>query len=266
MSSGTETASKVQVIDRAVDILRTLSRHPDGMTLTDLSTRTKLHKATVLRFLKSLEHNGMVEQARSGKFWMLGSLLFEMANRANRSDDLRELARPIMEDACRDIHETVQLAVLSSNEVVYVEKVEPNDMPLKINTQVGSRRPVYCTALGKVLCADLDWNEVEAMLVSAGMEARTKQTVTDHEAFHAMLDHVREAGYSVDDREYNELVVCTAAPVRNSSGKVVAGLSISAFGITTDSDRFRDIVTAARNTAGRISERLGFEQKAEVDA
>ncbi len=266
MSSGAETASKVQVIDRAVEVLRTLSRHPDGLTLTDISTLTQLHKATALRFLKSLEHNGMVEQARSGKFWMLGPLLFEMATRANRRNDLRELARPIMEAACRDIQETVQLAVLSSNEVVYVEKVEPEGLPLKINTEVGSRRPIYCTALGKVLSVDLDWRDVEAMLDHNGMDARTERTITDRNAFREVLAKVRDAGYSIDDREYNELVVCTAAPVRNSSGTIVAGLSISAFGISTDSDRFREIITCVRETADRISERLGFVQREPVDA
>ncbi len=255
-------SSKVQVIDRTVELLDTLSRNPDGVTLTELSLKTRLHKATVLRFLKSLEHNGLVEQERAGKIWTLGTGLYEIASRGNRGSDLREIARPIMERTCREIGETVQLAVLGNDEVIYVEKVEPDNLELRINTQIGSRRPIHSTALGKVLVAEMPWSEVERILEDSGMPAKTDRTIADAESYRLELENVRRAGYAIDDREFNELVICAAVPLRTASGRVTASLSISSFGIEANSPRFRQIVDAARDAGDLISAKLGFRAAA----
>lgn len=259
MKQPSNPSQKVQVIDRAAEVLAVLSHHPDGLTLTELTQATGLHKATALRFLKSLEQNGFAEKEGSGKFWGLGPAIFEMASRASRRNDLRELARPVMEAISAELGETVQLAILVGNEIVYVEKIEPENLALKINTQIGSRRPIHCTALGKVICADMDWSRVRAMLDSAGMAAQTPQTITDPERFGEELRKVRESGYAVDDREYNNLVACAAAPVRNASG-IVAGLSVSSLGIAADSARFAALVDAIKAGAERLSEKLGYKR------
>nr|WP_306263680.1 IclR family transcriptional regulator [Pararhizobium sp. IMCC3301] len=253
-------SSKVQVIDRAVELLNSLSRYPDGVTLTELSQYTGFHKATVLRFLKSLEINGLVEQERNGKQWTLGAGLFQIASRGRRGNDLREIARPVMERTCRDIGETVQLAILSGCDVIYVEKVEPENLDLRINTQIGTRRPIHSTALGKVLVADLPWSEVEQILQTSGMPAKTQQTIRDPKVFRTELDKVRQAGFSVDDHEFNELVICAAAPLRNASGSIVAGLSISTFGSDSASQRFAGIIKAVNAAAGQISGKLGYRK------
>lgn len=253
-------SSRVQVIDRAVELLNALSRHPDGVTLTELSQHTGLHKATVLRFLKSLESNGLVEQERTGKIWTLGAGLFEIASRGRRGNDLREIARPIMERTCRDTGETVQLAILSGCDVIYVEKVEPDNLDLRINTQIGSRRPIHCTALGKVLVAELPWSKVEWILKQSGMPAKTPQTIRDPKIFRSELDKVRQSGFSVDDHEFNELVICTAAPLRNASGGIVAGLSISTFGNDSASQRFAEMIKAVSDAAEQISGKLGYRK------
>ncbi len=255
-----EPRDRFRVIDRVVDVLSCLSHHPDGQTLTEISRDTGLHKATALRFLKALERRGIAVQGRSGKSWMLGAAFFEMAARAGRRNDLREVSRPIMEDLSRQVNETVQLAILADTDIVYIEKVERADAALKINTEVGSRRPVHCTALGKLLAAYQPPDVVETLLSEAGMAPFTKQTLTTKNAFERELEKIRSAGFSVDDREYNELVVCTAAPVRDATGDVVAGLSISTFGIAADSDRFRELIAAARAGAERLSRRLGHTE------
>jgi DNA-binding IclR family transcriptional regulator len=252
-----ETASGTfRAITRTMNLLRCLSHHPQGLTLTELSNEAGLHKATVSRFLKALEHDRFV--TANGKTWKLGSSFFEIGTRAIGHTDLREMARPFMESACHEIGATVQLASLVDDGVVYVEKVEPLDLPLKINTQIGSRRPLHCTALGKVLAASRDWPEVEAILARTGMRQMTARSITDPMTLKAELERVREQGYAVDDHEYNELVACVAAPVRNASGNVIAGLSISTFGIEVDSPRFRMLVETSVSVAGAISAAFGW--------
>ncbi len=92
------------------------------------------------------------------------------------------------------------------------------------------------------------------------MPAKTQQTIRDPKEFRTELDKVRQAGFSVDDHEFNELVICAAAPLRNASGSIVAGLSISTFGSDSASQRFADIIKAVSAAAEQISAKLGYRK------
>lgn len=91
------------------------------------------------------------------------------------------------------------------------------------------------------------------------MQRVTPQTITSLSAFREELARIRKQGYAVDDHEYSELVVCAAAPVRDASGRVAAGLSISTFGISVKSVRFQELITVAISTADRVSAALGWK-------
>ena len=171
-----------------------------------------------------------------------------------------------MEEACRATNETVQMAILADESIAYIEKVEPPEQPLRINTQVGSRRPIHCNGLGKVLAAfHQQPGEIERVLRSAGMQRATPQTITSMSAFQEELARIREKGYAVDDREYNELVTCAAAPVRDSTGRTIAGLSISTIGVSVESARFRELIDVAKESADRVSLALGWNGGAHGD-
>jgi len=253
-----ESGNKFRVIERAIDVLKCMSQHPQGLTLTELSQKVDLNMATVLRFLKAFQNGGVATQRRIGKVWVLGPALYEMAKSATGHDDIRDMSYQAMEKLMVEINETVQLAILADGKIIYIEKIEPNDLPLRINTEVGTRRPLHCTALGKVMAADLDWAEVESLLEEHGMDPKTEQTITTQTAFRRELGKIRADGYAVDDREFNQLVVCAAAPIRNSTGRVVAGISVSTFGISTKSKRFRQLINAVKSTGDEISQSLGF--------
>ncbi|CAH1650293.1 MULTISPECIES: IclR family transcriptional regulator [unclassified Chelatococcus] len=255
-------SSSVRVIDRTMRILRVLADSTDSMTLTELSQRVDLHKSTVLRFLKTLEKGGFVAAGHNGKGWRPGPVFLDIRSRSIARHDLAGLARPLMEEACSQTGETVQLAILPDTSVVYLAKVEPLDPPLKLNTQIGARRPIHCTALGKAIAAYRDPAEVDAILKEAGMPAFTARTLTSGEALHEALGKVRADGFAVDDREYNDLVSCVAAPIRNGEGTVVAALSISSLGQTASSPRFAELIAVARDTAARIGELLGWHSQA----
>lgn len=256
----TSGKSAFRVVERAIELLKCLSKQPAGLTLTELSLEAGLHKATTARFLKALAQGGFAAQAPNEKIWKLGPAFFEIAARAIGHTDIRLVARPIMEEASKATSETVQLAILTDDTVVYVEKVEPDNLPLKINTEIGSRRPVHCTGLGKVLAAHLDDADIDRLVDRIDLPRRTARTITERDSLRAELARIRQEGVAVDDHEYNELVICAAAPVRDATGRVVAGLSISTFGIEADSARFKDLKTTAIETADRISAKIGWSR------
>jgi IclR family acetate operon transcriptional repressor len=261
-SEAAGSAASVRVIERTMRILRTLAEAPGMMTLTELSLAVGLHKSTVLRFLRTMEQGDFVASGPGGKGWRPGPVFLDIRARAIARHDLADIARPLMEEACRLTGETVQLAILPDSSIVYLAKVEPLDPPLRINTQVGARRPIHCTGLGKVLAAYRDRADVDRILAEAGLPAFTSRTITTSAALHAELARVRLNSYAIDDREYNDLVSCVAAPIRNADGLVVAALSISSFGQGVKSPAFSTLIETVCNTAARISQLLGWNRPA----
>lgn len=260
-ATGDQAQKRVQVIERTMEVLKALSFHSDGLTLTALSEEVNLHKATVSRFLGALEKSGMVERSEANKAWTLGPAMFEMTARAARRKDLRDVARPVMEQLSKNVEQTVQLGILVDNHIFYVEKIEPVDLALKLNTTIGSTRPIHCTALGKILAADLAEEDVLRILEEEGLEVKTEKTIRTPSSYLDELRKVRQDGYAIDDGEYNRLVICVAAPVRDAAGKVVAGLSSSTVGQSVDSELFQSLVAATVSSAHTLSHELGFRKE-----
>lgn len=252
-------ASPVRAIERTMKILRALGSSAGYVTLTELSQSIDLHKSTVLRFLRTLEQGGFVASGPGGKGWRPGPVFLDIKSRAIAEQDLAEIARPLMEQAVKLTNETVQMAILAETSIVYIAKIEPLDAPLRINTQIGTRRPVHCTALGKVLTAWRDPAEVDAIIAAAGLTRFTDATITSAPALHRALAKVRRDGHGFDLGEFNQLVSCVAAPIRGADGRVVAGLNISSFGQSGRSARFAELTRQATATAERISERIGWK-------
>ncbi|MBI3743432.1 MAG: IclR family transcriptional regulator [Chloroflexi bacterium] len=247
-------------MERAMRVLKCLSQHTAGLTLSEISREVDLHKATALRLLKTLEQGGFATTG-NGKAWRLGSAFLDIRTRAIGQHDIRDVARPLMDEAAQRARVTVHLAILVDGAVVYIEKSEPrDDLPLRINTQVGTRRPMHCTALGKLMAAFQDPRQVEHILEAAGTPRFTPQTITSLSVLRRELARIRRDGYAVDDREMNELVVCAAAPVRDAAGSVVAAVSISTFGTAVQSPRFRALIQDVTALADRISAALGGER------
>ncbi|MEK6216271.1 MAG: IclR family transcriptional regulator, partial [Boseongicola sp.] len=190
------SGGSVRVVERVMRILTCLS-DADADTelkLTDISRQTGVHVSTALRFLRTLESGGFVTTGQNGKGWRLGPALIDLRVRAIGQSDIRALAKPIMKEISQRTGETVQLAILVDDSIVYVEKVEPRDIALRINTAIGDRRPVHCTALGKVLAAHSDPAELSLSFQKMEMQRFTPYTITDRAAFKEELAKVRRQG------------------------------------------------------------------------
>jgi DNA-binding IclR family transcriptional regulator len=199
---------------------------------------------------------GFAEQNPASRKYRPGRTLISLAQSARRTVSAREIAHRQLADLAREVHETVNLAILSDGMVLYVDKVT-SDQPFGIEARVGSRLPAYCTALGKVLVAGLD--EAGRANYLAGLRnARRRETrpVPTQAAFRAEIDAVREEGYALDRGEYLPDVYCAAAPVVGAGGVVVAAISVSVPRSRFDAERDR-LVRELQAAAATLSTTLG---------
>lgn len=254
----------LSTLDKGLRVLEMLAR-PDageGLTLTELAHRLGMHRTTLFRFLVTLRVRGYVERDADSDRYRLGIGVLTLAASLLNNLDIRRVARPVLLGLRNSSQELVHLAVLKEDGVVTVDRFE-GQRSLSLQTEVGARRPVYCTASGKAMLAYLPDDRVTAILAS-GMPAITPRTIVTPEAMRQHLAVVRRLGYAVDDEERTDGVRCVAAAVFGHDGEVVAAISLAAPTLRFPWERVNALGEEVALAAATISRRLGFSEPAAI--
>jgi DNA-binding IclR family transcriptional regulator len=237
----------VRSVVRALDVLIVLSTQNRPVSLADLAKETGLNPSTAFRLLESMRVRGFVRPADGGSGYQLGSRVVDLGSAFLRSVSIWDYARDLADQLAEDVSETASVGVLDQGQVLYIA-IARGQRELGIQSQSGTRHPVYCTALGKVFLADLPWAEAAAILDAEPMVRLTPSTIIGKAAMQEELETIRSRGYSVDDEERNPHVVCIAAPITDHTGRSVAAVSISG-------PAFRIREQGIENVARRVTER-----------
>lgn len=195
------------------------------LSLTELTRRSGVPKATVHRLCAELVEWGLLERTGPGGGYRLGLLLFEMGQRVSRQRLVRDAALRPMEALVARTGATVHLAIADGHDVLYVEKL-PGPRPVDVASRVAGRLPLHATATGKVLLA-FGGPALEREVLAAGLPRVTPRTVHSPALLHAQLARVRTERLADECEETILGYASTAAPVSDRTG-VVAALSITA--------------------------------------
>ncbi|MCM3087910.1 IclR family transcriptional regulator [Bhargavaea ginsengi] len=251
------TGKIIQSVDRAIDILELFMATGPELSIKEISGKLDLSKSTVHGIIKTLEHRGYLQQDPESLKYRLGIKLFELGNVVGSSMDIRKIASPLIRSLVEELHETVHLAVMEREEVVYVEKLE-GPRTLTIYSHVGKRAPVHCTGVGKAILAYQSDERINKMLASEDLVAHTQHTMTDEAAIKEHLKIIRNRGYAVDDEEIELGLKCVAAPIFDHQGNVTASISCSAPKVRVDDHSFGEMVGKITAAASKISAALGY--------
>jgi len=245
----------VQSIERAFELIEALCSQEE-LGITQLSQSLGMSKTTIFRLLSTLELIGLVKQGSSGKY-SLTLKLFEMGSQVVNRMGIRKVAAPFLEKLFNDCNETVNLAVLDHHEIIFIERWECRE-PLRIGVDVGTRVPAYSSGLGKAILANLPKEEFSRLFNQITFQRFTPNTIVDPILFEHELARIREQGYSIDNAEYVEGILCLGAPVFSHRGTVVAAISIAAPAVRMTGNTLQSLIPQVRETARLISERLGY--------
>ncbi len=245
--------SSIQVIDRMATLLDAIASYDDAASLKLLSADTGLHPSTAYRILSSLIDQGFVARNETGDY-QLGQKLRELGSRVNVGQDLRQQALPVMEALKNELDETVNLTIREGNQIVYIERVTPNRM-MRVEQVIGSRAPLHVTAVGKLMLAQSGDQAISNYAKQSGLKQYTKNTFTDLKTLKLELQKILQQNYALDNEEAELGVGCIGALIYNASGKVVAGLSVSAPIERRRDEWIAKVMAAAQN----ISARIGYQ-------
>jgi IclR family acetate operon transcriptional repressor len=215
-------AGGVQSLDRAFMILETMADAGGMMGLSQLAEKADLPLATIHRLVRTLVDLGYVRQEQSRQY-SLGPRLMRLADASAKR--IATWANPAMTEAVARLGESVNLAVLEGDEIVYVAQVQPSHNFMRMFTEVGRRTFPHATAVGKAILAHRPDDEVVAMLQRTGMARYTEQTLTEPQQFLGALATARERGYAMDEGEQEIGVRCVAVAVPDAPQPMALSMS-----------------------------------------
>jgi DNA-binding IclR family transcriptional regulator len=248
----------IQVIDRMMVLLDALASEHDAVNLKTLSAVTGLHPSTAHRILNDMVLARFVDRPEPGQY-RLGMRLLELGNLVKGRLSVRDASLEMMRELHRATGQTVNLSVRQGDEIVYVERAFNEFSGMQVVRAIGGRAPLHLTSVGKLFLSADDARSVRSYATRTGLSGHTANSITDVAMLDRELALVRTRGFSRDNEELELGVRCIAAGIRDDSGKLIAGLSLSA-----PADRMQDSwVSELLATTHKISQSLGYVEEAQ---
>ena len=249
---------RVQALERALDILDAFSYQRRKMNLADVVSLLGLKKTTAKRLLANLTHRNYLKLDPETKQYELGLRLFELGGVVHASFSVRKAAAVHM----RWLRDKTGLSVLmgqcQNDHLVYVDKFDGTS-EIKISSTVGEHRPLHFGMLGQVLMACMPIEEAQRILAKTPLQAYTPNSITDPDAFWLRLAEIRDKGFVIESGEAHQGITGFAAPIHDSSRKVVAALGVALpLPDYASESQINTYVSLVRKAAESISSELGY--------
>ena len=244
-------------IERALIILKRLASANGEVGVRGLSRELGYSSAVTQKTLNTLKLHDFVQQNPATGRYSLGFGTVRIGLAMLDRLDVVRVANPQMEALTTVTGETTFLAIRDGLSGVYISKVRsPN--AIRMDAEIGSNRPLNCTAVGKTLLAWAPPELISEMIQAEAFVKATEKSIVDPEVLEAQLVKVRELGYALDLREFHNEAICVAAPIFDPSGDVVASITISGVASRMES-RLEEYAKLVIEKSNVISKTLGYK-------
>lgn len=249
-----EKPIKSQTLARGLDIIESVM--DSAKSISEIASQTNMTYSTAHRIISVLVERGYLRQIPDNKL-TLGAKIIEAGFLAHRQIELVPLARPHLEKLAAETSDTVHLARLEDQHVIYLEKI-PSRRPVEIRSRIGGLMPVVSTGVGKALV--LDWTKEQLDAMALRGRDRLMPALTSEEWVQQVLDFSRDQ-YAFDLGDSEPELRCVAAPIRDASRQIVAAISVTSTVQYMPPARMRELIPLVQATASAISAELGLRCK-----
>lgn len=211
-------------LEKGLSVIECFDERNKKLTIADVATRLGLSRAAARRCLLTLTHLGYAEY--DGKFFRLTVRAMRLGYAYLSSTTVPHILQPYMERLSADTKESCSAAILDDREIVFIARATIKRI-LSSAVNIGTRLPAYCTSLGRILLAALPEEEALSIINRSDKHRLTSHTLYQAESLIEELQKTRSQGYCVVSEELELGLLSLAVPVINTSGTVVAAMSIS---------------------------------------
>lgn len=252
----------VEALARGLDILRTFGPTALELSVSEVAERTQLARPTARRLLLTLEELGYV-RAIDGRYSLTTQVL-RLGTAGLAAQGLWEAARPSMFRLVEHTGESSSMSQLDGSDIVYTGRV-PVAKVIALSVHIGTLFPAVAASMGKVLLADLEPDELDALLAMPSRSGITPRVVPTRAELDDELVLVRERGWALADELLSLGIRSVAAPVRDRNGRVACAMNVTVHAGDTSLDRLTDEYLPRLLEAARSAERDWAEHPNVVD-
>ncbi|WP_298282614.1 IclR family transcriptional regulator [Acidocella sp.] len=236
-----QSKNTVRSLAKGFRVLEAFTAQEPELTIAEVARKAGMDNATAFRLLNTLAEIGYAERIPNSRKFRLSLKVLDLGFNAIARSDLRTRARPILRSLTGEINEAASIGVIDGADVLYVERMQAGLVRLGVDIRIGSRIPVYSSAIGHAILA---WLPREVQISILQLQPRKKLTDTTPTDLDDILDRLaraRERGYAVSDQETVSGLYVLAAPVFDTDGTPIAGLSVAAPSFNTTLAQFQAV-------------------------
>ena len=235
----------IQVISRAADILRLLGRETDGLSLGQIAKSVALPRSTVQRVVAALAVEGFISTEKGYGGIRLGPEILNLAQAT--ASDMKDRLRPVMKRISEETGETVDLAVLDGNKMLFIDQIVGSQR-LRAVSRIGETFPLTTTANGKAALACLQQEHAKKLIleeiVGHGSNSRTPGEILDE------IEQIRDGALAKDENEHSDGICALGFAIKDSNGDIFA------LSTPVPSTRYEHLKDSLTEVLGRCLEEL----------
>lgn len=212
---------------RGLKLLETIMQADKPLTSAYLAEDLDMPKATVHRIAQQLEEEGYLQREPNGKRFVGGIRLRSLATAVLSNSVITASRHQVLQSLSEEINETINLATLDGNEIIYLDRIESN-WPVRIHLPIGSHLPLHCTATGKLFLANMKPVWQKQFLKSTTLTKYTNKTIVDVDYLSQQLKEISLDDVGYDVGEYIDGMIALSIPVKDESGQAYYAIAVHA--------------------------------------
>lgn len=244
----------VKLIIDTFKVIELIASSNKSLNLTEISNALDINKTSLFRILTTLVSIDLIEQIDMD--YLLGWRLFEIGQKVLPGRGFKTNTHQILEDLSNVVYETVNLGILINDKILFIDVFESSHT-LSANFKIGTQLPSHLTAIGKSILSTWKEDEIKNLFLNKPFERFTPSSVNDIESLITQLRTFNENGWALDDEEYSLGIRCMAAPIKDHTGKTIAGISISGPVTRMTIEKTTNSLSHLLDAAKRISTIIG---------
>jgi IclR family pca regulon transcriptional regulator len=215
----------IHSLAKGLSVLQAFGEAGHPLTLSEIATALGANNTTATRLCYTLIELGFIQRDGQRRYHLTPKVL-TFGHSYISGLAWQEVTQYYLETLFREVQETVNLSVLEGSEIIYLLRIRKRKY-LPFDIQIGTKLPVYCTAMGKVLMAMGPPKKIKPILKTLTFRPLTSRTITSLDKFMDELDKVRRKRYAINDEELSIGNRAIAAPILDKQGYAVAAINIA---------------------------------------
>ena len=222
-----------KTIEKGLSVLRLFDREHTRLSLSDISQKTGINKTSTYRFVNTLVKLGYLRRNTSNKLLKLGTKALLLGHSFVNGFDLLQITKPLIDKTFVEHHITIDSALLDGYSLLALYRREASSTIFFRQPLVS--KDLYARAMGKAVLSQFSQDELQAFFNNVTMTKHTSKTNIDRKKIIAELEIVRNRGYSINNEEFMQGLICIGTPLINYRSKSVEGAISFDFPSTTES-------------------------------